>query len=78
MPRLSVKTAESLSMTVTVSPQTKQYLEDLVAEGTHGGSPAEVARKLINDGINKLIKDQLLAKRVWATPEPGSIKQMTG
>lgn len=65
---------QSLSMTITVSPQTKQYLEDLVLKGTHGATPAEIARKMINDAVNKLIADKLLAERQWRVVGDGTVE----
>lgn len=60
-----VNTVESLSMTITVTPQVKQYLEDLVVKGTHGQSPAEIVRAMINTEIRKLITSNELKERKW-------------
>ena len=58
-------TVETLSMTITVTPQVKQYLEDLVIKGTHGQSPAEIVRTMINDNVRKLIANNELKERKW-------------
>ncbi len=45
---------------ITISPQMSKYLDDLVARGLHGKTPAEVASQLIGAGIQQLLKDGLL------------------
>jgi len=52
-------------MTITVTPQVKQYLEDLVLKGTHGQSPAEIVRAMINANIRQFIASGELKERKW-------------
>lgn len=43
-----------------VSLQAAGYLNQLVKLGTYGNTPTEVALKLINDGLNDLLRTKIL------------------
>lgn len=58
-------TFDSLSLTIAVTPQVKQYLEDLTLKGTFGGSPAEAARMLLNNAIETMLNGGALERRKW-------------
>lgn len=58
-------TFESLSLTIAVTPQIKQYLEDLTLKGTFGSSPAEAARMLLSSGIDSMLNAGALDRRKW-------------
>lgn len=58
-------TFESLSLTIAVTPQIKQYLEDLTLKGTFGSSPAEAARMLLSSGIDSMLNTGALDRRKW-------------
>jgi len=51
------------TITLRPSAQTLGYLNDLIALGTHGNKPTTVANRLIDEGIRRAIKDQLIEKR---------------
>jgi len=70
-------TVESLSMTITVTPQVKQYLEDLVLKGTHGQSAAEVVRTMVNNTVRQLISTKELDERKWRLGENGKLELVT-
>lgn len=58
-------TFDSSSLTIAVTPQVKQYLEDLTLKGTFGSSPAEAARMLLNNGIEAMLNSGALDRRKW-------------
>jgi hypothetical protein len=58
-------TFESLSLTIAVTPQIKQYLEDMTLKGTFGSSPAEAARMLLSNGIDAMLNSGALERRKW-------------
>ena len=39
------------------------YLEDLVREGTHGGTKSEVMRRFVEEGIRRALIAELISKR---------------
>jgi hypothetical protein len=45
---------------VRISAEASAYLEDLVKVGLHGKTKAEVAKTLLSDAIQGLIKDEIL------------------
>jgi hypothetical protein len=45
---------------ITISPQMSNYLDELVARGIHGRTPAEVVFQLISREIQQLLKDGYL------------------
>ena len=59
-------TFDSLSLTIAVTPQIKQYLEDMTLKGTFGSSPAEAARMLLSNGIDAMLNSGALERRKWA------------
>lgn len=67
-------TVESVSMTITVTPQIKAYLEDLVFKGTYGQSPAEVVRTVLGERIREYIKDGALKEREWELGPDGKLR----
>jgi hypothetical protein len=46
-----------------LSPETHQYLKDLVIRGTHGTSVPAVGRALIEEGIRMAIREGFLKLR---------------
>ncbi|MBK8092292.1 MAG: hypothetical protein IPK32_10045 [Verrucomicrobiaceae bacterium] len=58
-------TFDSSSLTIAVTPQVKQYLEDLTLKGTFGGSPAEAARAILNNAIETMLNNGGLERRKW-------------
>ncbi|MEZ5386168.1 MAG: hypothetical protein R3F13_11700 [Prosthecobacter sp.] len=58
-------TFDSLSLTIAVTPQIKQYLEDMTLKGTFGSSPAEAARMLLSNGIDAMLNSGALDRRKW-------------
>jgi hypothetical protein len=58
-------TFDSLSLTIAVTPQIKQYLEDMTLKGTFGSSPAEAARMLLSNGIDSMLNSGALERRKW-------------
>lgn len=48
---------------VRLAPTTHDYLDDLVAAGTHGRTATDVARTLIEEGIRKAIADKIISVR---------------
>lgn len=58
-------TFDSLSLTIAVTPQIKQYLEDMTLKGTFGSSPAEAARMLLSNGIDAMLNSGALERRKW-------------
>ena len=60
-------TSEMVSMSVSLTRQIKAYLDDLALDGTYGGgNPSDVAKFLLNNAINALIKDGTLIKKTFA------------
>ena len=58
-------TFDSSSLTIAVTPQVRQYLEDLTLKGTFGGSPAEAARAILNNAIESMLNSGALERRKW-------------
>ncbi len=58
-------TFDSLSLTIAITPQIKQYLEDMTLKGTFGSSPAEAARMLLSNGIDSMLNSGALDRRKW-------------
>jgi hypothetical protein len=67
-------TVETLSMTITVTPQVKQYLEDLVMKGTFGQSPAEIVRGWVNAKVTEHIDSGRLKERKWKQGADGKME----
>jgi len=57
-------TFDSSSLTIAVTPQVRQYLEDLTLKGTFG-SPAEAARAILNNAIESMLNSGALERRKW-------------
>ena len=72
-----VNTVETLSMTITVTPQVKQYLEELVLKGTYGQSPAEIVRTMVNNNVQAIIDRGGLKERKWRPGADGKMELIT-
>jgi hypothetical protein len=59
---LAKRTTKTLRLQVMLSLKTHGYLAVLGDKGTHGTSPTDVAKTLIEEGIRQAIKDGLLDK----------------
>ena len=55
-------TAETVTITLSTTPQVKHYLEELLAEGLYGKNVAEAAERLIAEKIRELRKESLVPK----------------
>ncbi len=60
--------AETLSVPLT--PKQHQYLADLVYEEGYGRTPNEVAARLVQMGIEALIRESVIDKRKGRFPIP--------
>ena len=69
-----VNTVGTLSMTISVAPQIRQYLLDLTAKGTFGNTIQEVSRSLISSSIQELIAKEQLMERRWRVKEDGGVE----
>lgn len=67
-------TVETLSMTITVTPQMKQYLEDLVVKGLYGSSPAEIVRNMVQKCVRQHITDKDIKEREWRLNGEGKLE----
>lgn len=65
---------ESLSMTITVTPQMKQYLEDLVVKGLYGSSPAEIVRNMVQKCVREHIAAKDIKEREWRLNGEGKLE----
>jgi hypothetical protein len=54
------KSTKTKRVTVTVTEPAYDFLDRLSEIGIHGGSPTEVARKLIENEIERLVRDGIL------------------
>ncbi len=63
-----------MSMTITVTPQMKQYLEDLVVKGLYGSSPAEVVRNMVQKCVRQHISDKDIREREWRLNGAGKLE----
>jgi hypothetical protein len=50
-------------LTVALTPKLHQYLADLVVEEGYGLTPPDVAARLIQEGLDQLIKDGIIKRR---------------
>lgn len=59
-------TVETVSMTISVTPQLKHYLEELAVQGIYGGGSAQdTAKHLLNTAIQDLLLKGLLKAKEW-------------
>jgi len=49
----SANTVKSVKLTITTTPQIKEFLEELVVYGFHGKNPAEAAERLLADTLRE-------------------------
>jgi hypothetical protein len=59
---MAKRTTKTERLQVMLSLKTHAYLAVLADKGTHGTSPTDVAKTLIEEGIRLAIKDDLLDK----------------
>jgi hypothetical protein len=62
-------TYDSSPLTLAVSPQVRQYLEDLTLKGTFGSNPAEAAKHILNSAIESMLNSGALERRKWTLRE---------
>ena len=55
-------TAETVTITLSTTPQVRRYLESLVTNGTYGKNAAEAADRLISERIRELQKEGILPR----------------
>lgn len=68
-------TIETESMTISITPQLKHYLEVLALEGFYGGgTPQDVVRYLVNNAVQQLVKDGLLKPAKWRPTGEGKVE----
>lgn len=68
-------TVETVSMTISVTPQLKHYLEDLSVKGIYGGGSAQdVAKHLLNTAIQELLLKGLLTAKEWRATGDGKVE----
>lgn len=68
-------TVETVSMTISVTPQLKYYLEELAVQGIYGGGSAQDAAKhLLNTAIQQLIQNKALTPKAWRTTGDGKVE----
>ena len=53
---------ETTKVQATISQQMATYLDQLVDAGTYGNSPSEVARYLIQRGLDDLLRNGVIEK----------------
>ncbi|WP_038166023.1 hypothetical protein [Verrucomicrobium sp. BvORR106] len=71
-------TVETVSMTISVTPQLKHYLEVLSVQGIFGGgSPQDVAKHLLNNSIQELVLKGLLKPKEWVSTGEGKVQIAT-
>lgn len=58
-------TFDTSALTIAVTPQVRQYLEDLTLKGTFGSGPAEAARVILNNAIESMLNSGALERRKW-------------
>ncbi len=56
---------DTSALTIAVTPQVRQYLEDLTLKGTFGSGPAEAARVILNNAIEAMLNSGALERRKW-------------
>jgi hypothetical protein len=61
--RVRVTKVDTERLPVTISRATRAYLDDLAKHGTHGNRPTEVAKFLIEQGIQNAIVQGFLKLR---------------
>lgn len=68
-------TVETESMTISVTPQLKYYLEVLAVDGFYGGgSSQDVAKFLLNNAVQELIIKGLLTKAKFNAKGDGKVE----
>ena len=56
-------TKQTVKVPISATPKLLQYLDDLKDEESHGNTRAEVAKKLVWDGIHELIYKGVIDRR---------------
>jgi len=68
-------TIETESMTISVTPQMKYYLEQLALEGIYGGvTSQDVVRYLVNKSVQDLIREKMLTPVQWRSTGDGGVE----
>jgi hypothetical protein len=47
---------------ITATPELRQLLDGLASLGIHGGSAAEVARHFVENEVERMVRDAVIAK----------------
>ena len=68
---------DSVRLTLTTTPQVKEYLEQLVSAGLHGKNAAEAAERVLVDALAKLVDGEKL-KRVAASVMHSTVQEGKG
>ena len=55
--------SETIRKNVTFSAKTVEYLEELVAKGTHGSDVVGVIRTMVEEGVRRAIRDGIVEPR---------------
>jgi hypothetical protein len=61
MPRLR-NSVRSVQITISTTPQTRAYLDQLVGSGIYGKNPAEAAERLIASNLERLLREGVLLR----------------
>ena len=64
-------TSEMVAMSISLTRAMKDYLDELAGMGTFGGgNPQDVAKFLLNNSVNALLKEGTLNRKVQAPAAP--------
>jgi len=55
-------TLDSVTITITTTPQVRSYLSELVTDGLYGKNVAEAAERLLAEVLKRLIEDGKLRR----------------
>lgn len=67
-------TVSTVSMSLSLTPQMMEYLDEMATLGTFGGgSPQDVAKYLLQNAVNELIRNKDIGRRRYKAIGEGKV-----
>ena len=67
-------TVGTVSMSLSLTPQMMEYLEEMAVLGTYGGgSPQDVAKFLLQNSVNELIRSKDIGRKRYKAIGEGKV-----
>lgn len=69
-----INTVKTVSMSISLTPQMMEYFEDMAELGTYGGgSPQDVAKFLLQNAVNDLIRSKDIGRKRYKSVGDGKV-----